>query len=573
MTAKKAFFVAVLVISILCVPLFCFAYDMPDSLRVGLSGFNGVSSVSMKNDEIEIGSEYDGIFHFETSLTASDSFSINVYSGNMVDVNEFYGGYEAAVRACADVEKLWGYTATPAYVDVGLWGVYVCGIENPSAVANNVNGSVLQSASHAMVLKDGEHEKIIFNGINPQISSSEGTIDIGSEKYRGLIEFGRYNGGSITTVNVLEMDSYLYGVVPKEMPFTWEMEALKAQAVAARTYTISFMGRHSSDGYDVCDKVHCQSYGGYKSEEERTNSAVDSTSSVAAYYDGKPINAVFFSSSGGATDNSENVWVDTVPYLRGVPEINETNVSTWTRTYTAGEMKNILSSKGINIGNILDVSITEATEYGRVQEVTVTGTSGSKILTKEETRTIFSGTSQGSLPSRMYTINGKGGAVIKEDSVEPSGDKGNIKNDDASSGKDANVKNEGNGNNKNDESASNEKNDVSKSVFIQSSDGTKAAYFDDIFIIDGNGGEAIEGKHVSEPVIIGGEKGMKIGEATEFVPNENNVFAAAEEKFVFYGKGNGHGVGMSQYGANGMAKAGYKYDEILEHYYTGITVE
>ena len=173
---------------------------------------------------------------------AEYSFSDNVPSGNIIDVNEFYGSYEDALDACADIEKLWGYAAVPAFVGEELSGVYICGETDAKRAAGDVGGKVISDTSSVMVLKDGGKDKIVFNGIFPQIAASEGnTTAIGSRKYRGVIEFGRYGGGNITAVNVLTMDEYLYGVVPSEMPSSWEIEALKAQAVAARTYTASSM--------------------------------------------------------------------------------------------------------------------------------------------------------------------------------------------------------------------------------------------------------------------------------------------------------------------------------------------
>ncbi len=526
----------------------CRAYDMPDYVRVGIeNGFKEVSSVPIGNNNIKIGIGHEGDFSAEAELLAESSFSVNVPSGNIIDVNEFYGSYEDALDACADIEKLWGYAAVPAFVGEELWGVYICGETDAKRAAGDVGGKVISDTSSVMVLKDGGKDKIVFNGIFPQIAASEGnTTAIGSRKYRGVIEFGRYGGGNITAVNVLTMDEYLYGVVPSEMPSSWEIEALKAQAVAARTYTASYMGRHSSSGYDVCDNVHCQAYLGYDQEKETTNRAVDETSGEGAYYDGKLINAVFFASSGGATDDGVNVWVNDLPYLKGVPEINETGVGVWTRTYTASEMESILAGKGINIGNIIDIEITKTSQYGRVLELTITGTEGTKKLEKEETRTIFSQTSQGSLPSRMYTVNGRGGAVIKDD-----GGKISTPNTDSSA-----------------------ENKGSQSVYVKSSSDMGEIDFDNAYIMGGGNSELVIGREVSGVHAIG--KGNDITEIegiSEITVNDTQTFTAADDKFIFEGKGNGHGVGMSQYGANGMAAIGYKYDEILKYYYTGITVE
>lgn len=516
-----------------------FAYNLPENIRVGLEyKYKEVDTVPVSNSKIEIGIENNDEFYCEAEISGNGGFAVAMPSGKTVDANEFYGNYEDAIDASEDLSNMWGYDAVPAYVGEKLWGIYICGVADGEAkyVADDVTGSVIATTSNLMILKDGSSVIMAFNEINPQIApvGSTETVTLNDRSYRGVIEFGRYNGNKITAVNVVALDDYLYGVVPSEMPSSWEKEALKAQAVAARSYAVTSMGVYAKNGYDVCDNTSSQVYMGYGQEKPSTNLAVDETSGIAAYYNGQPINAVFCSSSGGSTDDAGNVWAYDIAYLKAVPEINEDGVSTWTRTFTADQMKTILSGKGINIGTIKNMEITSVGAYGRVQAVTITGSSGTKVLTKEETRTIFNGTTEGSLKSRMYTINGKGGANITSTTTTKSA-----------------------------------------TVSAQNNTSVTKINLENSYIL-GSDGNSIFGSKISDPyAIAGGNEVSAIETTTTTTTNNSNTFSGSVSAgtFVFTGKGFGHGVGMSQYGANGMAKQGYTYDEILKHYYTGITVE
>ncbi|MEA5084534.1 MAG: SpoIID/LytB domain-containing protein [Lachnospiraceae bacterium] len=515
-----------------------FAYNLPQKIRVGLEyKYKEVETVPVSNSKIEIGIENNEEFYGEAEISGKSGFAVAMPSGKTVDANEFYGNYEDAISASEDLSDMWGYDAVPAYVGKKLWGIYICGVADGEAkyVADDVTGSVI-TTNNLMVLKDGSRVIMAFNEINPQIApvGSTETVTLNDRSYRGIIEFGRYNGSKITAVNVVDLDDYLYGVVPSEMPSSWEKEALKAQAVAARSYAVTSMSVHIKSGYNVCDNTNCQVYMGYGQEKASTNLAVDETSGIAAYYNGQPINAVFCSSSGGSTDDAGNVWAYDIPYLKAVPEINEEGVSTWTRTFTAEQLKTILAGKGINVGNIKNVEITSVGAYGRVQAITITGNSGTKVLTKEETRTIFSGTAEGSLKSRLYTINGKGGVNITNSTTT-----------------------------------------ANSTVSVQNSDSVTKINLENSYVL-GSGGNSILGSKISSPYAIsGGNEVSAIETNSTTTTNNFSTYSGSisADTFVFTGKGLGHGVGMSQYGANGMAKQGYTYKEILKHYYTGITVE
>ncbi|MFW5979889.1 MAG: SpoIID/LytB domain-containing protein [Halanaerobiales bacterium] len=134
-------------------------------------------------------------------------------------------------------------------------------------------------------------------------------------QYRGRINIKPNSANSFNVINNLSLTEYLLSVVPAEMPSFWPEEALKAQTVAARSYTLNNLGRHANKGYDLCANVHCAAYNGVESENIRTNRAVMETRGEVAKYDDEIIDAVFNSNSGGFVENSEEIWGNDHPHL------------------------------------------------------------------------------------------------------------------------------------------------------------------------------------------------------------------------------------------------------------------
>lgn len=126
--------------------------------------------------------------------------------------------------------------------------------------------------------------------------------------FRGTLEFMAKPGAGLTIVNILPFEHYLRGVVPAEMHPDFPLEALKAQAVAARSQVLAKIGRHAEDGFDICATVHCQMYRGIGLERESSTSAVTETAGLVLFAGDKPLDAVYSSVCGGHTENNENVW-------------------------------------------------------------------------------------------------------------------------------------------------------------------------------------------------------------------------------------------------------------------------
>ncbi len=189
-------------------------------------------------------------------------------------------------------------------------------------------------------------------------------ISVNSMAYRGILEISE-NEWIINTLNV---EDYLMGVLPGEMPSSYPLEALKAQAVSARTYALINFGKHKF--FDLCSNVHCQVYKGVNFERERTNIAVKETIGEVITYNGQLIKAYYHSSSGGITENSEDVWGEYYPYLRSVRDVEEINDDTWTVSLSLEKIKMVLNKSNIYIEDIFSIEL-EKSSTGRVKNVII----------------------------------------------------------------------------------------------------------------------------------------------------------------------------------------------------------
>ncbi len=154
---------------------------------------------------------------------------------------------------------------------------------------------------------------VAFGSLNERANP----VRLNGKAYRGRIEVFVNARGSLTVVNVVPLEEYLLGVVPAELGLP-QLEAQKAQAVAARTYAIANIGGYGKQGFDMVPTVWSQVYKGVSIETKMGTQAVRETRGVVASYGGKPINAYYTSTCGGRTENSENIFDHAEPYLRGV---------------------------------------------------------------------------------------------------------------------------------------------------------------------------------------------------------------------------------------------------------------
>jgi stage II sporulation protein D len=206
---------------------------------------------------------------------------------------------------------------------------------------------------------------------------------ISSGLYRGVVEI-RTEGSGVTAINVLDMDSYVRGVVAGEMPSSWPLEALKAQAVAARTYALAT--RKTTGVFDQYPDTRSQVYRGVTGESVRSDAAVRGTAGRVVTYNGDPAITYYFSTSGGYTENVEFSFVGSLskPWLVGVPDPYDTQspYHRWTASFSAGTLDSALGAPGAFRG----VKVLKRGVSPRVVRARVQGTAGSRVLTGPQIR-------------------------------------------------------------------------------------------------------------------------------------------------------------------------------------------
>ncbi|MEG3070375.1 MAG: SpoIID/LytB domain-containing protein [Candidatus Syntrophopropionicum ammoniitolerans] len=193
-------------------------------------------------------------------------------------------------------------------------------------------------------------------------------------RYRGDMEF-TLEGGVLTAVNVLNIEDYLRGVNRRKYHPTGDPEALKAQAVAARNYALE-SAQTSRGIFDVRCDVSSQVYGGYDAESPATNNAVDETRGMVMLEGNRMVSAFFHSCSGGYTENSEDVWNNSLSYIQTKPDPYDYNdvYYNWHVNYTTEQLIKKLSSAGYEFTEIEDIKELAYTESGeRVKKLQITG--------------------------------------------------------------------------------------------------------------------------------------------------------------------------------------------------------
>lgn len=224
--------------------------------------------------------------------------------------------------------------------------------------------------------------------------SNDGYVWIGNRWYRGRTRLIIQEKG-VTAVNLVDLESYLYSVVGSEAIATWPLEALKAQAVAARTYALNKSSTGSNQFYDLDSTIQSQVYKGLEAEYVSTHEAVNQTTGQILTYNGKAILAVFHSSSGGHTENVEDVWSSALPYLRGVVDYDQTApVYQWSKTFDINQIGSLLG-----VGTIKSFVPERITPNGRIITLKVNGSRGSKSIDDSQVRKVLD------LRSTLFTVS------------------------------------------------------------------------------------------------------------------------------------------------------------------------
>ncbi|MBI5826147.1 MAG: SpoIID/LytB domain-containing protein [Deltaproteobacteria bacterium] len=270
-------------------------------------------------------------------------------------------------------------------------------------------------------------------------------VYLNGKPYRGTVEI--YNGkDGLYAVNEVSMEYYLASIINNEISSKWHREAIKAQAVIARTYALYQKRKRLKEQYHVAGNVMGQVYSGADTEDSASFKAVRDTAGEIVAYKGEPALAVYHSNAGGRTDSSGDIWAHEYPYLRGVESPYDPDLA-WEVRIAGRELETLLKRAGYKTGELEAVYALASTPGKRVKTVVVQDASGAKIrLSGEDLRKTIG---YGTLKSTIFEVLRSG------------------------------------------------------------------------------------------------------------------------DEFVFKGRGSGHGVGLSQWGAKGMAEAGYPYEKILKHFYPG----
>ena len=323
--------------------------------------------------------------------------------------------------------------------------------EGAVKIIDSSRGAALAAGSTVLFAPD--NSSLIINGATrtaaPVRIEPDGSrmLSVDGKPYPGLLVVKALHG-HLLVVNHVPLEEYLCGVLPREMAPSWPLEALKAQAVAARTYALYHMLLRRSDDYDVLATTSAQVYGGSEKDYPVVRSAVDATRGLVLAEGGRLALTLFHANSGGRTESLEDIWGGRLSCLMSVEDPFSNNYSgdTWEKTLPAQEIAAAFGQFGIAAGAIKDITPVERSASGRIKKL--------KITAQGET-----------------------------------------------------------------------------------------------FFLSGN----------SFRLIVGPGK----------VKGTNFTVQKDKADFVFKGTGYGHGAGMSQWGAYGMAKKGYDYKAILAHYYAG----
>lgn len=266
-----------------------------------------------------------------------------------------------------------------------------------------------------------------------------GEVLVNGTRYRGSV-LVRPTAEGVTAVNLLDLESYLLGVVPHEIGSgrpAEEIEAVKAQAVAARTYAIRHMGRRSDLGFDLYATVSDQVYGGAESEDAAATRAVRETRGEILTYDGEPIEAYYHSTCGGRTAAIEEVWdSDPRPYLRSVSDerpdggwyCESSNRFRWTEEWTRPELLETLESglqsqtpSGVDLNRVDDIEVTDRTTSGRVARMVIRTDAGTFTLGGDSVRWILRPEPGRILNSSAIAVHPEGDGQVEHLTVEGAG--------------------------------------------------------------------------------------------------------------------------------------------------------
>lgn len=287
------------------------------------------------------------------------------------------------------------------------------------SIADNVKSAVIESPSGLMTegtaAGEGQRKVVIgpgaVGGAPLRFSSRGDFTSVNGRSYRGVIEIRKKQNGLLLVVNDLDLEEYLLGVIAEEIPHDWEFEALKAQAVAARSYALYQKRNTGRRHYHILATVSSQVYTGKRGERERTTRAVRETQGMVLTYAGAVIQAFFHSSCGGRTENASRLWNIDEPYLKGVDcdcqEISKYGV--WEKRFSLPAVSAALRKKGYRVDGVQALEIDGITPAGRVKNVAVRDPRGTTSVPAESLRAAIG---YSLIPSVFFELETAGNEVI-----------------------------------------------------------------------------------------------------------------------------------------------------------------
>jgi stage II sporulation protein D len=326
-------------------------------------------------------------------------------------------------------------------------------------------------------------------------------------------------GERLQAINHIALESYLPSVVGSEMPAQWPLAALRAQAVAARTYAMA--QRRPRQLFDLQANVASQMYKGVEAETVSTRQAVAQTNGQVLLYRGRLIDAVFHSSSGGNTENSGEIWNRQLPYLTSVPDFDQISpLHSWSQFFSPRELRRAFAE----IGGVTAIEPMVTSTSGRIRQARVIGPEGQLLLSGAELR------------RRL----GLRSTLVRFQLVAP---------------------------------------ERPRATTLAVSAAVEQAT-----VAGGNPRVPFPGLKSPPPPppplngltvsrqVVEDSLGGRLAKGQPLLPSlvsPGSVQPALPPSLLAVGRGFGHGVGMSQWGAYGMALRGKSHAEILRHYYRG----
>ncbi|MNJ28115.1 Amidase enhancer precursor [compost metagenome] len=416
----------------------------------------------------------------------------------------------------------------------------------------------------------------ILNSSNQPIQ----VVERSNRKYRGNFEISTLNG-QLALVNELPMEQYLYSVVAAEVPSSWPAESLKAQAVAARSFAKYNAKLNKFKVAGLVDTTLSQVYNGTEKEVASVIAAVDATAGEAIYYNGKVVEGIFSSNSGGVSADSIEAWGNADPIYASVPsaedKVSQASLKSWYYIQMSNGVSGYVREDNVALtgsSNSAGLPILKATSNGvnvRPLPLIQSGVAASATLSNGEQAVVLSKVSESntydwvrgpftsaelvkSLTGKLTTAVPASFSNLEVSKRGPSGRVIELTAD----GQDLKIR--------------------YPDSWRSALGGLPSTLFD----IVPTGRYTVQGAFNNTATnSVSGTTTVMTSSGAKQVSGNNLVVMGADQKarvvdksnrFVFVGRGYGHGIGMSQWGAKGMADAGFDYVQILQHYYQNVTI-